>query len=67
MLETRTPGFHGMGVQWSAFHPERLAVVGSANYGLVGNGQLSTLAIVNNQIQVTRTCDDPSSPTLPTS
>ncbi|RKP12548.1 WD40-repeat-containing domain protein [Piptocephalis cylindrospora] len=35
-----TRGFKGYGVQFSPFHPDRLAVATAANFGLVGNGKL---------------------------
>ncbi|WFC99057.1 peroxisomal targeting signal 2 receptor [Malassezia yamatoensis] len=36
----QTPGFAGYNVAWSPFFAEKFAVVGAANYGLVGNGRL---------------------------
>ncbi|CAO1631251.1 unnamed protein product [Parajaminaea phylloscopi] len=38
-----TPGFAGHNVAWSPFFPDRLAVAGAANYGLVGNGRLHVI------------------------
>ncbi|KAI0314814.1 WD40 repeat-like protein [Amylostereum chailletii] len=35
-----TPGFAHYNIAWSPFHPQRLAIASSANYGLVGNGRL---------------------------
>ncbi|KAI0048122.1 WD40 repeat-like protein [Auriscalpium vulgare] len=35
-----TPGFAHYNAAWSPFHPSRLAIASSANYGLVGNGRL---------------------------
>ncbi|SGZ28697.1 BQ5605_C027g10413 [Microbotryum silenes-dioicae] len=39
----RTDGFAAYAVKFSPFFPHRLAVAGSANFGLVGNGRLSVL------------------------
>ncbi|SCV67477.1 BQ2448_5088 [Microbotryum intermedium] len=39
----RTDGFAAYAVKFSPFFPNRLAVAGSANFGLVGNGRLSVL------------------------
>ena len=36
----QTPGFSHYSVAWSPFHPDRLALASSANFGLVGNGRL---------------------------
>jgi peroxin-7 len=35
-----TPGFAQYNVAWSPFHTTRIAVVSSANYGIIGNGRL---------------------------
>ncbi|GAA6064740.1 hypothetical protein JCM10212_005319 [Sporobolomyces blumeae] len=39
----RTDGFACYSVAFSPFYPNKLAVAGSANFGLVGNGRLSIL------------------------
>lgn len=36
----QTPGFAHYALAWSPFHPTRLALASSANFGLVGNGRL---------------------------
>ncbi|KAI9834961.1 MAG: hypothetical protein M1819_002684 [Sarea resinae] len=45
MLEFRTEGFNGYGVKYSPFFDSRIAVAGSANFGLVGNGRLFILGL----------------------
>ncbi|KAJ3358722.1 peroxisomal targeting signal 2 receptor [Kappamyces sp. JEL0680] len=40
---TRTPGFNPYSVQWSPFHPDRIAIASAANFGIVGNGRLFVL------------------------
>ncbi|KAI0061005.1 WD40 repeat-like protein [Artomyces pyxidatus] len=39
-----TPGFAHYNAAWSPFHPSRIALASSANYGLVGNGRLHIAA-----------------------
>jgi peroxin-7 len=41
-----TPGFAHFSVAWSPFHPTRLALASSANFGLVGNGRLHLASVV---------------------
>lgn len=41
----QTPGFAHYSVAWSPFHPNRLAVASSANFGLVGNGRLHLVGV----------------------
>ncbi|KAI0091511.1 WD40 repeat-like protein [Irpex rosettiformis] len=41
----QTPGFAHYNLAWSPFHPARLAVASSANYGLVGNGRLHLTSV----------------------
>lgn len=45
MISFRTPGYNGYGVRYSPFFDNKLAVASAANYGLVGNGKLSVIAI----------------------
>lgn len=45
MLEYRTSSFSPSNVRYSPFHDSLLAVSASANYGLIGNGQLSILSL----------------------
>ncbi|CEH13233.1 Peroxisomal targeting signal type 2 receptor [Ceraceosorus bombacis] len=35
-----TQGFAGYNLAWSPFYPDKLALAGAANYGLVGNGRV---------------------------
>ncbi|GAA5971828.1 hypothetical protein JCM8115_001397 [Rhodotorula mucilaginosa] len=41
----RTPGFACYSLAFSPFYPNKLAVAGAANFGLVGNGRLSVVGI----------------------
>lgn len=50
MLRFRTEGYNGCAVKYSPFFDNRLAVAGSANYGLVGNGRLYILELTPNGI-----------------
>ncbi|GAA6021773.1 hypothetical protein JCM8202_004345 [Rhodotorula sphaerocarpa] len=43
----RTPGFACYSLAFSPFYPDKLAVAGAANFGLVGNGRLSVLGLQN--------------------
>ncbi|KAH9479405.1 Peroxisomal targeting signal 2 receptor [Psilocybe cubensis] len=43
-----TPGFAHYSVAWSPFHPTRLALASSANFGLVGNGRLHLVSAKPN-------------------
>jgi len=45
MLEFRTQGYNPYSVKYSPFFDNRLAVVGGANFGLVGNGRLFVLQL----------------------
>ncbi|PPQ67865.1 hypothetical protein CVT25_010304 [Psilocybe cyanescens] len=40
-----TPGFAHYSIAWSPFHPNRLALASSANFGLVGNGRLHLVSV----------------------
>lgn len=58
-----TPGFAGYNLAWSPFYPDRMAVAGSANYGLVGNGRLHLVGVNSAgpqaglpQLNVQKTC-----------
>ncbi|CAO1617888.1 unnamed protein product [Sympodiomycopsis kandeliae] len=60
----QTPGFAGYNLAWSPFYPDRMAVAGSANYGLVGNGRLHIVGVNQTpgsgplpQMQVQKTFD----------
>ncbi|KAG8935688.1 peroxisomal targeting signal 2 receptor [Tulasnella sp. 418] len=48
----KTPGFSHWGVAWSPFHPGRIALASSANYGLVGNGRLHLAGVHNGHISL---------------
>lgn len=50
MLEFRTQGYQGYSVKYSPFFDSRIAVAGSANFGLVGNGRLYILGLTANGI-----------------
>ena len=50
MLRFRTEGYNGCAVKYSPFFDNRLAVAGSSNYGLVGNGRLYVLELTPNGI-----------------
>ncbi|EAW07288.1 putative peroxisome biosynthesis protein (Peroxine-7) [Aspergillus clavatus NRRL 1] len=50
MLHFRTEGYNGCAVKYSPFFDNRLAVAGSANFGLVGNGRLFILELTPNGI-----------------
>lgn len=50
MLSFKTPGFAGYSVAYSPFYDSKLAVAGSANFGLAGNGRLNVLDIGNDGI-----------------
>ncbi|KAK2463554.1 hypothetical protein APHAL10511_004305 [Amanita phalloides] len=41
----QTPGFAHYSLAWSPFHPSRLALASSANFGLVGNGRLHLVSV----------------------
>jgi len=45
----QTPGFAHYGLAWSPFHPNRIALSSSANYGLIGNGRLHLVSLVPGQ------------------
>lgn len=45
MLQYRTTGYKGYGIQYSPFFDNKLAVATASNYGLVGNGKLFILNI----------------------
>lgn len=50
MLHFRTEGYNGCAVKYSPFFDNRLAVAGSANFGLVGNGRMYILELTPNGI-----------------
>ncbi|GAA5990791.1 hypothetical protein JCM10908_000016 [Rhodotorula pacifica] len=47
----RTPGFACYSLAFSPFYPNKLVVAGAANFGLVGNGRLSVVAIQDGPLQ----------------
>jgi peroxin-7 len=56
MLHFRTEGYNGCAVKYSPFFDNRLAVAGSANFGLVGNGRLFILELTPNGIVPAKSC-----------
>lgn len=50
MLSFRTAGFAGYAVAYSPFYDSKMAVAGSANFGLAGNGRLHILDIGNDGV-----------------
>ncbi|ANZ77105.1 BA75_03980T0 [Komagataella pastoris] len=48
MFKFRTNGFSGYAVRYSPFYDNKIAVATSANYGLVGNGRLYVLSIMDD-------------------
>ncbi|KAM0787359.1 hypothetical protein ACM66B_003445 [Microbotryomycetes sp. NB124-2] len=58
----RTDGFACYGVAFSPFFPNKLAIAGSANFGLVGNGRLSIASIDGAQGPATA---GPAAPPIP--
>ncbi|KAK6355540.1 peroxisomal targeting signal 2 receptor [Orbilia brochopaga] len=57
MFSFRTQGYNGYNLKYSPFHDSRLAVAGSANFGLVGNGRLYVLGLTANGIVAEKTFD----------
>lgn len=58
MLQFRTSGFNGQACRYSPFYDNKLAVATSANFGLVGNGRLYVLTILDDgRIAVDKTFD----------
>ncbi|KJZ79895.1 hypothetical protein HIM_00609 [Hirsutella minnesotensis 3608] len=57
MLKFRTQGFNPYAVKYSPYYDSRIAVATSANFGIVGNGRLFTLALTAQGIQVEKTFD----------
>jgi len=50
-MEFRTTGYSGYAVRYSPYFDSRIAVAGSANFGLVGNGRLFILGLGANGIR----------------
>ncbi|GAA5863464.1 hypothetical protein JCM3774_005302 [Rhodotorula dairenensis] len=57
----RTPGFACYSLAFSPFYPNKLAVAGAANFGLVGNGRLSVVGIHDGPIPP----QPPAAPAMP--
>ncbi|KAF8853395.1 putative peroxisome biosynthesis protein (Peroxine-7) [Acephala macrosclerotiorum] len=60
-MEFRTTGYNGYAVKYSPYFDSRLAVVASANFGLVGNGRVYILGLDANGIHAERVYDTPDS------
>lgn len=52
MLEFRTQGFNPYAVKYSPYYDSRIAVASAANFGIVGNGRLYSLALTAQGVQV---------------
>ncbi|KAF8892233.1 WD40-repeat-containing domain protein [Infundibulicybe gibba] len=44
----QTPGFAHYALAWSPFHTTRIALASAANFGLVGNGRLHLISLLQN-------------------
>ncbi|KAM0749288.1 WD40 repeat-like protein [Meredithblackwellia eburnea MCA 4105] len=53
----RTDGFAAYSVAYSPFFPNKLAVAGSANFGLVGNGRLNIIGVGPSAMGVDKAFD----------
>lgn len=53
-LVFQTKGYNGYAVKYSPYYEDRLAVVASSNYGLVGNGRLYVFGLDGSGIHQER-------------